>query len=80
MPNKLSLNYYKLESAKKKKIKKPSKRNLACNLKHIKIFLNSNHFNTIIYIKHCCVPSYTPNKPSLNYFMRESAKKALKNF
>ena len=30
------------------------------------------------YNKKCCVPSFIPNKPNLDYFMRESVKNALK--
>ena len=42
------------------------------------IIFNSNHFNTIIYTKLCCVPSFMQNKPSLNDIMRESAQKRIK--
>ena len=42
------------------------------------IFFDSNHFNTIIYTKQCCVPCFVANKPSLNHFMRESVKNAQK--
>ena len=45
---------------------------------HMTIVFNSNHFNTIVYIKQYYVPNFIQNKPSLNYFMRESAKNALK--
>ena len=42
------------------------------------IGFDSNYFITIICTKYFCVPSFMQNKPSLNDFMRESAKKALK--
>ena len=42
------------------------------------IVFNCNHFNTIIYTKYNCVPSFMLNKPSLNDFKRVSPKKALK--
>ena len=32
-----------------KKLKKPQKRNLARNIKHMTIVFDSNHFNTLIY-------------------------------
>ena len=32
-----------------KRLKKPQKRNLAHNFKHMRIVFDSNHFNTIIY-------------------------------
>ena len=62
-----------------KNAKQPQKRYFACNLKHISNVFDSNHFNTITYKKLYCVPSIVSNKPSLNHFMRESAKKAKKN-
>ena len=49
-------------------------RKLLRNLKQMIIVFNSNHFNTIIYTKLCCVLSFMQNKPSLNVVMRESAK------
>ena len=76
MPNKPSLKYVMRKSAKN--AKKPLKWNYARNFKHITIVFNSNHFNRIIYTTSCCVPNFMPNKPSLNYFKRESAKNALK--
>ena len=42
------------------------------------IVFNSNHFNTIIYTKYNCVPSFNLNKPSVNDFKRVIPKKALK--
>ena len=78
VPNKTSLHHFMRENAKN--AKQPQKRNLVCNLKHMSIVFNSSHFNTITNNKLYCVPSFVPNKPSLNHFMRESAKKALKNF
>ena len=42
------------------------------------IVFNYNNLNTTIYIKYYCSPSFIQNKPSLNYFMRENAKNALK--
>ena len=35
---------------------------------------NTNPFNTIVNTKYCCAPSFMLYKPSLNYFMRQSAK------
>ena len=55
-------------------LKKPQRRSLARNIKHITIFLDSNHLK--IYTKKCCVPNFIENKPSFNNFMRESAKNA----
>ena len=54
--------------------KKPQKRNIAHNIKHMTNVFDSNLFHTIIYTKYCCVPSFVPNKPSLKHFMRESVK------
>ena len=59
-----------------KTLKNPKIGNLARNFKHMTIVLDSNHFSTIIYTKSCRVPSFVPNKPSLNHFMRENAKNA----
>ena len=59
-----------------KTVKKPQKCNLAHNFKRKTMVFNSNHFNTIIYTKLFGVPNFMANKHSLNYIMRESAKKA----
>ena len=77
MPNKPSVNYFIRESTKNAK-KNPLKRHIARNFKHINIVFNSNLFNAIIYSKECCLPSLVPIKPNINYFIRESCKKALK--
>ena len=69
-----SLNHFMRENAKN--AKKPLKSNLARNFKYMTIVFNSNHFSTPIYTKYCCVPSFMPNKPNLNHFIRESAKNA----
>ena len=58
-----------------KMLNTPKKSNLARNLKHMTIDFDSNHYTTIIYSKQCWVPRFVPSKPSLNHFMRESAKK-----
>ena len=73
------MNNFMRESAKKAK-KKLEKCNLARNYKHMTIVFDSNHFNTIIYTKQCRVLCLLQNKPSLNHFMREKAKKAKKKF
>ena len=57
-----------------KNAKQPEKRNFVGNFKHMSIVYGSNHFNTIKYNKLYCVPSFAPNKPSLEHFMRESGK------
>ena len=49
MPKKPSFNYFKRASAEKG-IKKPQKRNMARNLRHMTIVLISNHFKTTINI------------------------------
>ena len=41
------------------------------------IVIDFNHFNTKKYTKWCCVPSFMVDKPSLNHFVRESAKNAI---
>ena len=74
--NKLRLNQFMRESAKKR-LNKPHKCNLTRNFQHITTNFDSNHFITIICTKQCCVPSCMQNKPSLNHFMRQSAKKSL---
>ena len=38
------------------------------------IVFDSKNFNTIIYTKRSCVPSFVINKPSVNNFKRESSK------
>ena len=58
--------------------KKLQKRNLARNIKHMTIVFDSNHLNTIFQTKYYCVPKILPNKPSLNYFIRERTKNAYK--
>ena len=77
-PNKPSLSHFKRQSGKN--AKKPLKPNFAHTFKHMTIVFDSNNFNTIKYTKRCCLPSFVANKPSLNHFMRESAKNAKKNF
>ena len=62
------------ENTKKPK-QKLEKSNLARNFKHMTIFFESNHFNTITYTKQCCVLGFVRNETSLNHFMRENAKK-----
>ena len=69
VPNKQTLHYFMRESAKS--AKQPQKRNFACNLKNMSIVFDSNHFHTITYNILYCIPSFVPNKPSLNHFMRE---------
>ena len=61
-----------------KKQKHAKKCNLVRNFKHMTTVFNSNNFKTVIYTIQCFVPSFMPNKPSLNYFKRVSAKKVLK--
>ena len=77
--NKSSFNYFSQECAENA-LKKPQKRNLACNFKPMTIVFNSFYFKTIIYTKQCCVPRFMANKPCLNHFMLESAKTVLKKF
>ena len=57
-------------------LKNPLKRHIARIFKHMTIVFNSNLFNTIIYTKECCVPSFVPIKQNMNYVTRESCKKA----
>ena len=57
-----------------KRLKKPRKRNLVRNFKHMTIVFDSNHFNRITYAYQCCVPSFVANKPSFNRFARKCPK------
>ena len=77
MQNKPSLNYFMRQSAKIALIKRKNA-TIARNFKHMTIIFNSNNFKTKIYSEWCCVPSFMQKEQSLNYFMRESAKRALK--
>ena len=64
-----------MRKSTKKVKKKLEKSYLARNVKHMTIVFESNYFNTIIYTKQCCVQGFVRNKPRLNHFKRESAKK-----
>ena len=57
-----------------KLLKKPKKRNLVRKFKHMIIFFDSNHINTIKYTKQLRVRIFMANKPSFNHFLRESSK------
>ena len=60
-------------------LKKPQKRYLARNFKHMTFFFwIENYLNTITYTKKCWVQRFVPNKSSLNHFMRESSKNVKK--
>ena len=61
-----------------KHLKNPLKSNLARNIKHMTIFLDSKHFNIAVYTKWCCVQGFVPKKTSLNQFMRKNSKNAYK--
>ena len=58
----------------RKSAKNAKKSNLARNIKNMTIVFDSNNWNTVIFTKKCCVPSFIPNKLWLNHFMQESAK------
>ena len=57
-----------------KRKNKSQKHNLVSNWEHMAMVFDSNLFDTIIYSKYDCEPSFVPNKPSLNHFIRESFK------
>ena len=59
-------------------VKSAKKRNLACIFKHMTIVFNSKQFKTIICTKWFRMQSVMPNKPSVDYYMRESANNTLK--
>ena len=69
---KRSMNHFMRE--RDKNAKKPQRCNLAHNIKNMTIVFDSNHLNTIFYIKYCYVPSFVENKSRSNHFMRESTK------
>ena len=72
VPNKPSVLHFMRENVKN--AEQPQKRKFVPN--KLYIVFDSNHFNTITYNKLYCVPSFVPNKPSLNHFMLEIAKNA----
>ena len=75
--NKPCSSYCMRESAKT--LKNPLNHKLARNFKHMTIIFNSNHFNTTIYTKECCVPSFVQNKTKFELLLCTKVPKTLKN-
>ena len=76
MLNKPSLNDFKRVSAEKALITMNTQ--LWTPYQHFTIVFKSNNFNTIIYTKYYCVPTFIPNKQSFKVLKQVSAKNVLR--